>query len=159
MSLDSPDINASHSGSRLLSLDSPTFPSDSPHSRTGDDDLSIDELSLFDPNSILNKPFSLLAKFNPKPPPPPVITTITNDTEDLATPTRASFKPDPAPEKEDEARVREVEEEDEETVKKRAQEKRDEKLKSDIFILKKLNAAFELFHESLEETSSANEVT
>lgn len=47
---------------------------------------------------------------------------------------------------------------DEETIENREQEKRDEKLKSDIFILKKLNAAFELFHDSLEEAGSANEV-
>src|SRR5258707_580978 len=166
MSFDSPDINASHSGSRLLSLDSPTFPLDSSQSRTGPggDDLSISELSLSDPDSILNKPFSLLAKFNPKPPPTP--TTTTNYNEDLVTPTRANLKIGPAPEiqqvNEDgahggDAEV-EVEDEDEEVVRQRAREKRDEKLKSDIFILKKLNAAFEQFHDSLEETGSANEV-
>jgi hypothetical protein len=166
--MDSPDINASHSGSRLLSLDSPGFPSDSSHSRTGPggDDLSISELSLSDPESILNKPFSLLARFNPKPVPPPTTTTTTTTeyNEDLTTPTRANLKSGPVPEvaeeKEDEAHVGdvEVEDEDEEVLNKRAQEKRDEKLKSDIFILKKLNAAFEQFHDSLEETGSANEV-
>jgi hypothetical protein len=169
MSFDSPDINASHSGSRLLSLDSPAFPSDSSQSRTGPggDDLSISELSLSDPDSILNKPFSLLAKFNPKPPPP--LTTTTNYNEDPVTPTRANSKIGPAPEvqdvrEEDEAHggdaevEDEDEDEDEEVVRQRAREKRDEKLKSDIFILKKLNAAFEQFHDSLEETNSANEV-
>ena len=170
--MDSPEIDASHSGSRLLSLDSPAFPSDSSHSRTGPggDDLSISELSLSDPDSILNKPFSLLARFNPKPPSPPP-TTLTDYNEDLATPTRANLKSGPAPEaeavaeeKEDEGHGGDVEVEhedegeDEAVVKQRAQEKRDEKLKSDIFILKKLNAAFEQFHDSLEETGSANEV-
>lgn len=167
MSLDSPDVNVSHSGSRLLSLDPPTFPSDPSLSRTGpgEDDLSISELSLSD--SILNKPFSLLAKFNPKPPPPPP----TNHAEDLTTPTRIDVKNVAGPletqniveEHEDEdhdrdAEVERADKEDEEVVRQRAQEKRDEKLKSDIFILKKLNAAFELFHDSLEETGSANEV-
>jgi len=165
MSFDSPDINASHSGSRLLSLDSPAFPSDSSQSRTGagGDDLSISELSLSDPDSILNKPFSLLAKFNPKPPPLP--TTTTNYNEDPVTPTRANSKIGPAAEVQDVREVNEDEahggdgaEEDEEVVRQRAREKRDEKLKSDIVILKKLNAAFEQFHEALEETSSANEV-
>lgn len=54
--MDSLDINASHSGSRLLSLESPNFQSDSSHSRTGPggDDLSLSELSL-DPDSIMKQ--------------------------------------------------------------------------------------------------------
>lgn len=35
---------------------------------------------------------------------------------------------------------------------------REEKLQSDIFILKKLNASFELFNEALQDTGSANQV-
>lgn len=35
---------------------------------------------------------------------------------------------------------------------------REEKLQSDIFILKKLNASFELFNEALHDTGSANKV-
>ena len=34
----------------------------------------------------------------------------------------------------------------------------EEKLQSDIFILRKLNASFELFNEALQDTSSANQV-
>lgn len=156
----SPDINASHSGSHLLSLDSPTFPADLSGSQTGSGigDLSISELSLSD--SILNKPFSLLAKFNPKPQPP-----STRDNEDIKTPTRENPKAEPvleesklADEHEHDGGDPKVDQEDEETIKMKEQEKRDEKLKSDIFILKKLNAAFELFHNSLEEAGSANEV-
>jgi len=48
---------------------------------------------------------------------------------------------------------------DPEVARQRARELRDEKLKSDIFILKKLNASFELFHEALQDTGSANEVS
>ena len=35
---------------------------------------------------------------------------------------------------------------------------REEKLQSDIFILRKLNASFELFNEALQDTGSANQV-
>lgn len=35
---------------------------------------------------------------------------------------------------------------------------REEKLQSDIFILRKLNASFELFNEALQDTGSANKV-
>src|SRR6266511_467909 len=64
MSMDSPDINATHSGSRLLSMDTPTFPSES-RTGPGGDDLSLSELSISTPSSIMDKPFSLLANFNP----------------------------------------------------------------------------------------------
>lgn len=36
---------------------------------------------------------------------------------------------------------------------------REEKLQSDVFILRKLNASFELFNEALQDTGSANQVT
>ena len=35
---------------------------------------------------------------------------------------------------------------------------REEKLQSDIFILRKLNASFQLFNEALQDTGSANQV-
>jgi hypothetical protein len=35
---------------------------------------------------------------------------------------------------------------------------REEKLQSDIFVLRKLNASFELFNEALQDTGSANQV-
>lgn len=35
---------------------------------------------------------------------------------------------------------------------------REEKLQSDIFILRKLNASFELFNDALQDTGSANQV-
>lgn len=151
---DSPDFSAS--GSRLLSMDSPSFPSDSSHSsRTGPggDDLSLSELSLGDQTPIMSKPFSLLAKFNLPPQPHPQA--------DLSTPTRGG-KSDVDEEliEEDEEHEEEVEEvQDPEVARQRARELRDEKLKSDVFILKKLNASFELFHEALQDTGSANEVS
>jgi hypothetical protein len=155
MSLNSPDISASRSGSRLLSMDSPTFPPDSSHSRTGPggDDLSLSELSISNPDSIMNKPFSLLARFNPPPRSP----------TDLATPTRenktgASSEGHHAKGSGEIVDAELQDEEDTEATRKKTQELRDEKLKSDMFILKKLNTAFELFEEALEETGSANEV-
>ena len=41
---------------------------------------------------------------------------------------------------------------------KHADKAREEKLQSDIFILRKLNASFELFNEALQDTGSANQV-
>ena len=53
----------------------------------------------------------------------------------------------------------ELEVDTEEPVSQRHSAKaREEKLQSDIFILKKLNASFELFNEALQETGSANQV-
>lgn len=150
MSVNSPDINASHSGSRLLSVDSPTFPSGSSRSHTGPggDDLSTSELSISDPDSIMNKPFSLLARYNP-PQSHNDLATSTSQNESVASPEgRLTEEGDVGP----------VQEEDAEATRKKTEELRDEKLKSDLFILKKLNAAFELFEEALEETCSANEV-
>ena len=42
---------------------------------------------------------------------------------------------------------------------KQSAKAREEKLQSDIFILRKLNASFELFNEALQDTGSANQVT
>ena len=53
-------------------------------------------------------------------------------------------------------------EESEEPVVQQSQKQsakaREEKLQSDIFILRKLNASFELFNEALQDTGSANQV-
>ncbi|KAF9528457.1 hypothetical protein CPB83DRAFT_854184 [Crepidotus variabilis] len=178
--MDSPDINASHSGSRLLSTESPNFQSDSSNSRTGPggDDLSLSELSL-GPDSVMSKPFSLLARVNPPQPPtptPPVFSpppTI----QDLVTPTRPQRQRKSegkvfGPQNEQDAEESEEDEGEEQTVvldeevpvpedpevaRKRTQELREEKLKSDMFVLKKLNASFELYRDALAETGSANE--
>lgn len=182
--MDSLDID-DHSGSHLLSLEPPDFESEASQSRTGHggEDLSLSELSL-DPDSILNKPFSLLARVNkpnpPSPPPVPVTKPVFSNpsvVEDPITPTKPLrlgkplgrvFVPEEQQDEDDEdedgdRKSLEEEnskpvEEDPEVARKQAQELRDEKLKSDLFVLKKLNSSFELFHEALSETGSANDV-
>jgi hypothetical protein len=61
-----------------------------------------------------------------------------------------------------EPEIAEEHEEPEEPVAQQSQrhstKAREEKLQSDIFILKKLNASFELFNEALQDTGSANQV-
>ncbi|KAJ3516833.1 hypothetical protein NLJ89_g868 [Agrocybe chaxingu] len=142
---DSLDIHASDTGSRLLSLESPTFPSDTSSSRTGpgDNDLSLSELSLAEQTAIMSKPFSLLAKFE----------------SDVSTPTRsgahATADGGDVDAHNDEGDVS-IEVSDEE-ARLQASRLREEKLQSDVFILKKLNASFELFNDALRETGSANE--
>lgn len=103
----------------------------------------------------MNKPFSLLARFNPPPRSPPDLATPTRENKTGATSSPEGHHTNESDEIVD-AELQD--EEDTEATRKKTQELRDEKLKSDMFILKKLNAAFELFEEALEETGSANEV-
>ncbi|KAF8345855.1 hypothetical protein F5887DRAFT_1061506 [Amanita rubescens] len=128
----------SASGSRLLS-DSPlVLPSHSlsfSNTGPGGDDLSLSELSIADPtSSIFSKPFTLLAE--PSPPEKPADTPGNGST---------NAAPEQAAEVDGRSR-RQVDE-----------KQREEKLRSDLFILKKLNSAFSLFHEALDESGSANE--
>lgn len=99
-----------------------------------DADLSLSELSISDRTATYQKPFSLLA---PRPP------------EEHA------HKDNSQGEGIEEDDDNEADAEKKERTTARA---REDKLRSDIFILKKLNASFASFHEALEETGSANEV-
>lgn len=141
------DINTSGHDSRLLSLESPILPSgSSSSSRTGPggQDLSLSELSISDHTSIMPKPFSLLAKVDLDP----------------ATPTRNNevTNPEIHPDEHENDDSDLLNNEAEEDVRKQAEKRKEEKLQSDIFILKKLNASFELFNDALQETGSANQV-
>ena len=49
--MDSPDINATYSGSHLLSMSTPPFPLES-QTGPGGDDLLLSELSISNPDSI-----------------------------------------------------------------------------------------------------------
>ena len=132
----SSDITFEASGSRLLS-ESPLFPSSS-DTGPGGDDLSISELSLSDRTVICQKPFSLLA-------PEPSIPTHDDeggDNLDL--------------DAEEDGLAKRAE--DAEQEKRHLAKVREEKLQSDIFILKKLNTSFALFNEALHDTGSANQV-
>ena len=132
---DSSELNITFpaSGSRLLS-ESPLLPSSS-ETGPGGDDLSISELSLSDRTVIFQKPFSLLASDS--------LTPTRGDDDDDGLHTDAGPNTD----------VGKAEQE-----KRQAAKLREEKLLSDIFILKKLNASFALFNEALQDTGSANQV-
>jgi hypothetical protein len=135
-STDSSDVTFPSSGSRLLS-ESPILPSgSSSHTGHGGDDLSISELSLFERTETLQKPFSLLARPGPESP----------------TPARNCADGGQDADEEFEGG------EEVERNKRQTAKSREEKLQSDIFILKKLNASFTLFNEALENSGSANEV-
>jgi hypothetical protein len=142
-STESPGMSAS--GSRLLSLESPLLPSESSSSRTGPggDDLSLSELSLSDYNTIMKQPFSLLAKPD----------------SDLSTPRRDNNIPSPHLTLEKNQGDEELlDDEDSGKAQHQLSKNREDKLQSDIFILKKLNASFELFNDALRETGSAHDV-
>ncbi|KAF5322558.1 hypothetical protein D9619_001770 [Psilocybe cf. subviscida] len=144
---DSPDIPMHGHGSRLLSLESPLLPSDtSSSSRTGPgaDDLSLSELSLAEHNTMLSKPFSLLARVEPD-----VKTPTRKPTAHSASSPEGSGEPPEGHVDHDEV--------DPDEARLQASAKRQEKLQSDIFVLKKLNAAFESFNDTLEATGTANE--
>lgn len=141
--LNSPDINVA-SGSSIMGLESPNIPSDSSYSRQ-DDDMYLSDLGPTDQTAIMQKPFSLLARVDPG----------------VSTPVRKEARSvqeddyEHQGEEEDQAACGQVT-----TEERRAQvaKQQEEKLQSDIFILKKLNASFELFNEALQDTGSANEV-
>lgn len=137
--MDSSDFSLpTPSGSRLLSDSSLVLPSHSSsfsNTGPGGDDLSLSELSIADRTSLFSKPFTLLAE--PSPPEKPA-DTPGNGSSDV--------EPEQAADVNGRSR-RQVDE-----------KQREEKLRSDLFILKKLNSAFSLFHEALDESGSANEV-
>jgi hypothetical protein len=140
-SLDSSDITLPASSSRLLS-ESPMFPLSS-HTGPGGDDLSISELSLSDRTVTFQKPFSLLASSRHEP------SHDEEGGENLDGAASEGRKDD------DLERADELEKAEQ---KRHAARLRDEKLQSDIFILKKLNASFALFNEALQDVGSANQV-
>jgi len=143
--MNSPDINIA-SGQSILGFESPNISSGTSFSYDNrEDDLSLSDLSLNDQTAIMSKPFSLLARPESEP--------------ELRTPQRdrTHSRNDDEGTKDDlnEEVIDQLEEEDK---RKQAAKLREEKLQSDVFILKKLNASFEMFKEALEDTGSANEV-
>ena len=147
MTSSSIDINASGSGARLLSLESPVLSSINPYynAGSGEEDLSLSELSLFDQTVILEQPFSLLARAESRPRTP---TYNTQPSSPDVHHQNDSEKTDDVFAKESPDKIHH------QTVKQK-----EEKLQSDIFILKKLNASFGLINEALQETGSANQVS
>ncbi|KAF7428667.1 hypothetical protein PC9H_007896 [Pleurotus ostreatus] len=144
-SLDSFTLPGPSSSRRLMS-ESPLLPSRYSESDTGPGgaDLSISELSLSDRDEISNRPFSLLARPDPVPSTPP--------TKEREFGDNSGDDEDPLdPDEEGDETI------DQDKIKRIASRTREEKLRSDVFILRKLNAAFAAFNEGLEDAGSANE--
>ena len=136
------------SGSRLLSesLVHPSTSSRGASSRNDIGDLSLSELSLDDPPQApahRRRPFSLLAQ--PRSPEPP---SHAGDESAIAE------EDEPFPEDMNETMTPE----EAEKARRAAGKTREEKLQSDLFILKKLNAAFDIYKEALRETKNSTEV-
>lgn len=139
---ESSDISFPSGGGRLLS-ESPLLPSaSSSQTGHGGDDLSLSELCLSENTAIFQQPFSLLARPEQ----------AQESDSGPSTPTRTHNL------LEDDGADDDDTEEEAEKNKRAAAKSREEKLQSDIFILKKLNASFALFNDALEDTQSANEV-
>lgn len=136
----SSDFHLSDSGSRLLS-ESLLAPSSS-SSRTGhrDDDLSLSELSIQDRPFPSRRKFSLFAQ-----PPSP-------EHADGSAPE------DEEADGEEGGPDQTMRPEDVEKAQRAAAKTREEKLQSDLYILKKLNGALNVYKAALRETKSGTEV-
>ncbi|KAI0743503.1 hypothetical protein C8Q80DRAFT_843548 [Daedaleopsis nitida] len=131
------DVEMPASGSRLLSEPTPDISSSS-STRTGPggDDLSISELSLSsrpEPHLGHRRPFSLLA-----PPQPTDESAIAEDDGEGGLDATMT-------------------QEDMEQARRLAAKTREEKLQHDLFVLKKLNTAFETYKDALKETKSSTD--
>lgn len=118
---------------RLLS-ESMVFPSGS-HSEPDNSDLSLSDLSLGHDRPKDKRPFSLLAR------PPQEESAIADDEEQGKGGLDATMT-----------------QEDLENARRQAARTREEKLQHDLFILKKLNSAFEVYKGALREAKSATDV-
>ncbi|GJE95490.1 DASH complex subunit Duo1-domain-containing protein [Phanerochaete sordida] len=135
------------SGSRLLS-ESLVHPSTSSRGGGGSHDagdLSLSELSLTDPSQPpphRRRPFSLLAQ--PRSPSPKSFhlhgSALAEEEEEYDEEVNDTMTP-----------------EDAEKARRAAGRTREEKLQSDLFMLKKLNSAFEVYKEALRETKNSTE--
>ncbi|KAH7874785.1 uncharacterized protein C8R40DRAFT_306319 [Lentinula edodes] len=167
----SSDFSLETNGSRLLS-ESPMLPSSSSLSSSSSQaDLSLSELSISErrpespSSSSSSRPFSLLAR--PVSPSTPVQTRRSNpkevgdensnehedmeDDEDFGEITQKQITVD------DEQAATSDSEEREQVIRTKAKLLREDKLQNDIFVLRKLNAAFSSFNEALEGVGDANE--
>ncbi|PCH43602.1 hypothetical protein WOLCODRAFT_164576 [Wolfiporia cocos MD-104 SS10] len=142
--MDSPNIselNFLQGNSRLMSESS--LSSSSSRTGPGGDDLSLSELSLSDRPAPSRRPkFSLLAQPRQEEPSYADESAIAEDDAEYT----AEGTLDET-----------MTQEDVEKAKKEAARTREEKLQHDLFILKKLNGAFEVYKEALRETKSSTE--
>lgn len=139
----SSDFHLSESGSRLLS-ESFLGPS-SLRTGHGGDDLSLSELSIHDRPPPSRRKFSLFAQ---PPSPQHADESALEDEEEGEEGDVGDNTPDQTMRPEEVERAQRV-----------AAKSREEKLQSDLYILKKLNAAFDIYKEALKETKSSTEVS
>lgn len=144
---DSADMSFPESGESRLMSES-LFSGSSSQTGPGGDDLSLSELSLSDRTALFQKPFSLLAQPEPATP----VQSGSHSRDD------AEEDGEDGGDIDSEGEGNTILAEEDERIKRNSAKTREEKLQSDIFILKKLNASFALFNEALEDTESANEV-
>ncbi|KAI0374106.1 hypothetical protein BV20DRAFT_977314 [Pilatotrama ljubarskyi] len=139
-SFDLSNLQMPQSGSRLLSEPTPDISSSSSRTGPGGDDLSLSELSLSEraqSKSAHRRPFSLLAR-----PESADESAVADEDADDG----------------EEGKVDEtMTQEDIEKAKRLAAKTREEKLQHDLFVLKKLNAAFEVYKDALRETKSSTD--
>ena len=140
--LDSLDLEVPHSGSHLLSESYDLSHASSSRTGPGGDDLTLSDLALEDrPRPLHRRPFSLLAR--------PVDSESSIDDE-------SAIAEDG--EEDGGALDQTMTQEDVEKAKKLSAKAREEKLQNDIFVLKKLNSALELYKDALRGMRSRTEV-
>jgi hypothetical protein len=138
---------------------------DNSYTAPNDADLSISELSLAEKPSIQEQqPFSLLARPRPRPTRDLVQTTSeTNDNDDQNQDTKPAPEGQEVAPREEEDKDDAPDEVDEATTTAAAKQSvtraREERLKQDLFVLRKLNAAFAAYNDALEETRSSTDVS
>ncbi|KAL1939863.1 hypothetical protein VTO73DRAFT_9563 [Trametes versicolor] len=136
-SFDLSNLQMPQSGSQLLAEPTPDISSSSSRTGHGGDDLSLSELSLSERAQSKpghRRPFSLLAR----PESPDESAVADGDAEESEEPDMDGT----------------MTQEHLEKARKLAAKTREEKLQHDLFTLKKLNAAFEVYKEALRETKS-----
>ena len=140
--MDSSDLssafNIPESGSQLLSE---SLLHSRSHTSSSIDDLSLADLSLTERPRVARPKFSLLAQPRLHDPSQDE-SAVVIDEEEEENPLDHTLTPEEA-----------------EKARKLAAKTREEKLESDLFILRKLNTAFSVYHEALKETKSSTEVS
>ncbi|TCD69834.1 hypothetical protein EIP91_006147, partial [Steccherinum ochraceum] len=153
--MDSSDFtlpDSSNAGSRLLN-ESALFPTGSAQGELSLSDLSLDDHSRQNIGGVHRRPFSLLAQPQQR---KPLFSSNINSSAILDEEEEGLADGDEEEQGED-ALDQTMTQEDLEAKKRDAAKTREEKLQHDLFILRKLNTAFEVYKEALRETKSGTE--
>lgn len=159
--MDSSDFtlpDSSNAGSRLLSEDL-FAPSSSNQPVLADlslSDLSLDDRSKQNVGGIPRRPFSLLAKpFQKK----PLFRATQNESAIVDEEEEVGEGEDQEEAEEDEGLNQTMTQEDLEARRREVAKTREEKLQNDLFVLRKLNGAFDVYKQALKDTKSSTEVS